>query len=109
MRHEADEWQIHAGEAYLSFNRRLKELWLFGKIRDIGEGEEEDTGHMSSNSMKVAEIVEQLIQAQRSGKADLPALRSLEIGKAEVNDPQGRSESAPQNANTDTNGDMEMS
>ena len=109
MRREADEWQIHAGEAYLSFNRRLKELWLFGKIRDIAEGEEEGTGHMSSNSMKVAGIVEQLIQAQRSGKADLSALRSLEIGEAEANDPQGRSESAPQSANTDTYDDVEMS
>lgn len=109
MRHEVDEWQIHAGEAYLSFNRRLKELWLFGKIRDIGEGEEEDTGHMSPNSMKVAEMVEKLIQAQRSGKADPSVLRSLEIGKADVNDPQGRSASGSQSTNADANGDVEMS
>ena len=109
MWHEADEWQIHAGEAYLSFNRRLKELWLFGKIRGIGEGEEEDTGHMSPNSMKVAEMVEKLIQAQRSGKADPSVLRSFEIGKAEVNDPPNRSGSASQSASADANGDVEMS
>lgn len=101
--------QIHAGEAYLSFNRRLKELWLFGKIRNIGEGEEEDTGHMSPNSIKVAEMLGKLIQAQRSGKADASVLRSLEVGKAEVNDLQVLRESASHNENADGNGDVEMS
>lgn len=87
----------------------MKELWLFGKIRNIGEGEEEDTGHMSPNSMKVAEMFEKIIQAQRSGKADASVLRSLEVGKAEVNDSQGLRESASHNGNTDDNGDVEMS
>lgn len=109
IKYETDDWQIHAGEAYLSFNRRLKELWLFGKIRDIGEGEEEDAGHMSPNSSKVAEMVEKLIQAQRSGKADASALRSLEIGKAAVEDAERQSESVSQGANADYNGDVEMS
>ena len=76
--------QIHAAEQYLSFNRKLKELWLFGQIRDIGEGEEEDVGDMESNSTKVRDMVEQLIQSKngRVSTAAKEALNDVQNGGA---------------------------
>lgn len=37
----------------------MKELWLFGPLRGLGEGEEGDT--IDDNSRKVVEMVETMI------------------------------------------------
>ncbi len=40
--------------------RELKEMWLFGPLRGIGEGEGE--GSMDENSKKVGEMIEALLK-----------------------------------------------
>ncbi|KAM3073626.1 hypothetical protein ACMFMG_004489 [Clarireedia jacksonii] len=44
-----------AAEDLLKLTRELKELWIFGPLRDIGEGEGE--GAMEEDSKKVEELV----------------------------------------------------
>jgi hypothetical protein len=44
----------------LQLTRELKELWLFGPLRDIGEGEGE--GKMDEDSLKVGKIVEHILR-----------------------------------------------
>jgi hypothetical protein len=58
-----EEWtanhsQITAAEELLMFSRELKELWLFGQLRDLGEGEGE--GDIEENAKKVGEMVQAL-------------------------------------------------
>lgn len=43
--------------------RELKEMWLFGALRKIGEGEEE--GSMAEDSEKVLEMVQTLLKDAR--------------------------------------------
>ncbi|KAJ8068216.1 hypothetical protein OCU04_003785 [Sclerotinia nivalis] len=45
-----------AGEDLLKLTRELKELWIFGALRGIGEGEGD--GEMEADSKKVAELIE---------------------------------------------------
>ena len=41
----------------------MKEMWLFGAMRKLGEGEEEGT--MNEDSEKVMEMVQELLEAAR--------------------------------------------
>jgi len=41
----------------------MKEMWLFGAMRKLGEGEEEGT--MNEDSEKVMEMVQELLKAAR--------------------------------------------
>lgn len=43
----------------------MKELWLFGPLRGLGEGEEGDS--IDDNSKRVVEMVEAMIQ-ERTGR-----------------------------------------
>jgi hypothetical protein len=47
--------QTSAAEDLLKLTRELKELWIFGPLRGIGEGEGE--GAMEEDSKKVEELV----------------------------------------------------
>jgi hypothetical protein len=44
----------------LQLTRELKELWLAGPLRKIGEGEDDDK--MAEDSKKVREIVEDILK-----------------------------------------------
>jgi hypothetical protein len=59
---ETNDSQITAAEELLMFSRELKELWLFGQLRDLGEGEGE--GDIEENAKKVGEMVQALQGAQ---------------------------------------------
>jgi Surfeit locus protein 5 subunit 22 of Mediator complex len=52
--------QVRAAEDLLQLTRELKEMWLFGPLRGIGEGEGE--GKMGEDSKKVGEMVEALLK-----------------------------------------------
>ena len=52
--------QVRAAEDLLQLTRELKEMWLFGPLRDIGEGEGE--GKMDDDAKKVGELVEALLK-----------------------------------------------
>ena len=54
--------QVRAAEELLQLTRELKEMWLFGPLRGIGEGEGE--GRMDEDSKKVGEMVEALLRKQ---------------------------------------------
>ncbi|EHL01412.1 putative Mediator of RNA polymerase II transcription subunit 22 [Glarea lozoyensis 74030] len=51
---------VRAAEDLLQLTREMKELWLFGPLREIGEGEGE--GKMDEDSVKVGEMVEQILR-----------------------------------------------
>ncbi|KFY41153.1 hypothetical protein V494_03161 [Pseudogymnoascus sp. VKM F-4513 (FW-928)] len=51
---------IRAAQDLLSLTREMKELWLFGPLRGLGEGEE--GGSIDDNSKRVVEMVEAMIQ-----------------------------------------------
>ncbi|KUJ07084.1 uncharacterized protein LY89DRAFT_691891 [Mollisia scopiformis] len=57
---------VRASEDLLQLTRELKELWLFGPLRGIKEGEGE--GKMDEDSIKVGEMVEALLK-KTSGTA----------------------------------------
>jgi len=59
---------VRAAEDLLQLTRELKEMWLFGPLRGIGEGEGE--GGMDEDSKKVGEMVEALLQ--RSSRVSGP-------------------------------------
>jgi Surfeit locus protein 5 subunit 22 of Mediator complex len=52
--------KVRAAEDLLQLTRELKEMWLFGPLRGIGEGEGE--GKMDEDSRKVGEMVEALLK-----------------------------------------------
>lgn len=52
--------QVRATEDLLQLTRELKELWLFGPLRGIKEGEGE--GQMDVDSQKVGELVEAVLK-----------------------------------------------
>ncbi|KFY63015.1 hypothetical protein V496_04287 [Pseudogymnoascus sp. VKM F-4515 (FW-2607)] len=56
---------IRAAQDLLSLTREMKELWLFGPLRGLGEGEEGDS--IDDNSKRVVEMVEAMIQ-ERTGR-----------------------------------------
>jgi len=56
---------IHAAEDLLRLTRELKEMWLFGPLRGLGEGEED--GKMGEDVRKVGEMVETLLN-EHSGR-----------------------------------------
>ncbi|OBT87017.1 hypothetical protein VE02_03721 [Pseudogymnoascus sp. 03VT05] len=56
---------IRAAQDLLSLTREMKELWLFGPLRGLGEGEE--GGSIDDNSKRVVEMVEAMIQ-ERTGR-----------------------------------------
>ncbi|APA15188.1 hypothetical protein sscle_14g099580 [Sclerotinia sclerotiorum 1980 UF-70] len=49
-----------AAEDLLKLTRELKELWIFGALREIGEGEGD--GEMEADSKKVAELIEKQLE-----------------------------------------------
>jgi len=51
---------VRASEDLLQLTRELKELWLFGPLRGIKEGEGE--GKMDEDSTKVGQMVEALLK-----------------------------------------------
>ncbi|ESZ97216.1 hypothetical protein SBOR_2410 [Sclerotinia borealis F-4128] len=51
-----------AAEDLLKLTRELKELWTFGPLRGIGEGEGD--GEMEADSKKVAELIEKQLEKQ---------------------------------------------
>lgn len=51
---------MRASEDLLQLTRELKELWLFGPLRDIKEGEGE--GKMDEQSTEVGLMVEKLLK-----------------------------------------------
>jgi len=56
---------VRAAEDLLQLTRELKEMWLFGPLRGIGEGEGE--GKMDEDSQKVREMVEALFKKSSGG------------------------------------------
>jgi len=54
---------ISAAEDLLQLTRELKELWIFGPLRGIGEGEGEEK--MDEDSTKVAGLIEELLKRKR--------------------------------------------
>jgi hypothetical protein len=52
--------QVTAAEDLLQLTRELKEMWLFGPLRGIGEGEGEGT--MDDDSRQVGEMVEAVLR-----------------------------------------------
>jgi len=56
---------VRASEELLQLTRELKELWLFGPLRGIKEGEGE--GKMDEDSTKVGEMVETLLKKTSEG------------------------------------------
>ncbi|KAN0095309.1 Mediator complex, subunit Med22 [Hyaloscypha variabilis] len=59
---------VRAAEDLLQLTRELKEMWLFGPLRGIGEGESE--GKMDEDAKKVGEMVEALLK-RNSGAPEL--------------------------------------
>ncbi|PBP19794.1 hypothetical protein BUE80_DR009385 [Diplocarpon rosae] len=51
---------VRAAEDLLQLTRELKELWLFGPLREIKEGEGE--GQMDEDSQRVGELVEGILE-----------------------------------------------
>ncbi|PMD21051.1 hypothetical protein NA56DRAFT_645784 [Hyaloscypha hepaticicola] len=51
---------VRAAEDLLQLTRELKEMWLFGPLRGIGEGEGE--GKIDEDSKKVGEMVDTLLK-----------------------------------------------
>jgi hypothetical protein len=51
--------QIRAAEELLSLSRELKEMWLVGRLRELGQGEEE--GKIDEDAKMVGELVEKAI------------------------------------------------
>lgn len=47
----------------MSLTRELKEMWLFGALRKLGEGEEE--GSMDDDSEQVMAMVQEILKAAR--------------------------------------------
>jgi hypothetical protein len=54
--------QIAAAEDLLELTRELKEMWLFGPLRRIHEGEGE--GKMDQDSKVVGGLIEEILQKQ---------------------------------------------
>ena len=61
---------MKAAEDLLRLSREMKELWLFGPLRGIGEGEGE--GSMDVDAVKVGEMVERLLR--KDAESDNPQL-----------------------------------
>ncbi len=57
-----DTIQITAGEDLLKLTRELKELWLMGPLRGLGEGEAEANAKMDEDAKKVEEMVRNLVK-----------------------------------------------
>jgi hypothetical protein len=51
--------EVQAAEDLLQLTRELKELWLAGPLRQIGEGENDDK--MAEDSNRVREMVEDIL------------------------------------------------
>ncbi|CZR67263.1 uncharacterized protein PAC_17162 [Phialocephala subalpina] len=56
---------VRGAEELLQLTRELKEMWLFGPLRGIKEGEGE--GKMDEDSVKVGEMVEALLKKTSEG------------------------------------------
>ncbi|CAG8955057.1 hypothetical protein HYFRA_00007071 [Hymenoscyphus fraxineus] len=56
---------VKAAEDLLKLTRELKELWLFGPLRGIGEGEGE--GKMDEDSVKVGGMLESILRKDIEG------------------------------------------
>lgn len=69
------EAQVQAAEELLQLTRELKELWLAGPLRKVGEGENDDK--MAEDSKKVRHMVEDILnQASKLKGSDITAASS---------------------------------
>jgi hypothetical protein len=55
-----DLLKVQAAEDLLQLTRELKELWLAGPLRDIGEDEED--GKMAEDAKKVSDMVNGILK-----------------------------------------------
>jgi Surfeit locus protein 5 subunit 22 of Mediator complex len=55
--------QVKEAEDLLKLTRELKELWLAGPLRGIGEGERD--GDMADNAKKVQELIDGITRKAR--------------------------------------------
>lgn len=56
---------MRTAEDILALTREMKEMWLFGALRKIGEGEEE--GSMGVDAEVVGKLVGEILGAAGSG------------------------------------------
>jgi hypothetical protein len=66
--------QTQAAEDLLQLTRMLKELWLAGPLRGVGEGEAEDK--MREDSLKVQELLEGILKRGLDMKRSLAEVTS---------------------------------
>ncbi|KAH8671995.1 hypothetical protein BGZ60DRAFT_25202 [Tricladium varicosporioides] len=57
---------VKTAQDLLQLTRELKELWLFGPLREIGEGEGE--GSMDIDSVKVGEMADKILRKDAESK-----------------------------------------
>ncbi len=62
---DACNGQVRASEDLLQLSRELKELWLFGPLRKVGEGTIDTK--MDEDAAKVGALLESLLQKQAEG------------------------------------------
>ncbi|QSZ37716.1 hypothetical protein DSL72_008815 [Monilinia vaccinii-corymbosi] len=58
-----------AAEDLLKLTRELKELWTFGPLRELGEGEGD--GEMEADSLKVAELIEKQLEKRHEQEKNI--------------------------------------
>lgn len=56
--------KIRAAEDLMSLTRELKELWLFGPLRGLNEGEAEANAKIEEDSKEVAKLVDSLVKKE---------------------------------------------
>jgi hypothetical protein len=74
--------QVQAAEDLLQLTRELKELWLAGPLRAIGEDENEgkmgeevnSRGHLARTALSVGEMVEGILQRASESKTGAEAM-----------------------------------
>jgi len=62
---------IRAAEDLLKLTRELKEMWLFGPIRGLGEGQDETK--IDEDAKKAGEMVQALLSMQEKKQAEKQA------------------------------------
>jgi hypothetical protein len=53
--------KIKAAEDLMMLTRELKELWLFGPLRKLYEGEQEANAQIEQDATRVAELADSLL------------------------------------------------
>ncbi len=68
--------KIRAAEDLLKLTRELKEMWLFGKIRDVGG--DQDESKIDEDAKKVGEMVDALMALHQGKPAEKEAEKPAE-------------------------------